>query len=256
MKWFEDKDGAVIAFSGGVDSSVVAKAAKEVLGGRAIAVTSFSPTFPKWEAELAKKVAMEIGIRLEIVNENELENPMFVRNPPNRCYYCRKGLIEEIKKVADENGISLIVDGANYDDIKEHRPGLKAMREAGVRSPLIELKLGKEEVREIAREFGLSVMDKPSMACLASRIPYGESITGFKLKRVEMAEDFLRSMGIKQLRVRSHKNTARIEVSNGDVLRVLENREKILNRLTQLGFAYVTLDLEGYRSGSMDEVLK
>jgi uncharacterized protein len=255
LDWFKDKDGAIIAFSGGVDSSVVAKAAREVLGSRAIAVTSHSATFPGREIENAKRVAREIGIKLEIIYEDELKNPQFVENSPERCYYCREGLIKGIKAVAEKYGISLIVDGANADDLKEHRPGLKAMKEAGVRSPLLELGLGKREVREIARKFGLSVHDKPSMACLASRIPYGERITRQKLLKVDKAEEFLVGLGIRQLRVRYHNGIARIEVSEEDIPIILKNRLQVVKYVRGLGFTYVTLDLDGYRSGSMDEVL-
>jgi uncharacterized protein len=255
LEWFKDKDGAIIAFSGGVDSSVVAKAAKEALGSRAIAVTSHSATFPGREIENAKRVAREIGIKLEVIYEDELKNPQFVENSPERCYYCREGLIKGVKAVAKKYGISLIVDGANADDPKEHRPGLKAMKEAGVRSPLLELGLGKREVREIARKFGLSVHDKPSMACLASRIPYGERITRQKLLKIDKAEEFLVGLGIRQLRVRYHSGIARIEVSEEDIPIILKNRLQVAKYLGRLGFTYVTLDLDGYRSGSMDEAL-
>jgi uncharacterized protein len=255
IDWFRGKDGAVVAFSGGVDSSIVAAAAKDALGDRAIAVTSSSSTFPAHELEIAKKVAEEIGIEHRIIFEDELENPNFVKNPPDRCYHCRKGLVEGLKKVAERHGISTIVDGANADDTLEHRPGLKAMKEAGVRSPLLELGIGKKEVRRMARERGLSIHDKPSMACLASRIPYGERITKEKLARIEKAEDFIRGLGFEQARVRHHNSIARIEVRKGDIPKIVENREIIAKRLRELGFAYVSLDLEGYRTGSMDEVL-
>jgi uncharacterized protein len=255
VDWFGDRDGAVIAFSGGVDSCVVAKAAKEALGDRAIAVTSDSKTFPDTELDHAKKLAREIGIKHEIVKENELKNPLFVKNPKNRCYQCRKGLIGGLKVVADRYNIATIVDGANADDTGEHRPGMRAMKEAGVRSPLLELGFTKIAVRDIAKKFALSTHEKPAMACLASRIPYGERITKEKLHRIEKAEGLLRSIGLSQMRVRHHDSTARIEVPQDEIPAVLENRADIVERFKRLGFAYVTLDIEGYRSGSMDEVL-
>ena len=255
VDWFKDREGAVIAFSGGVDSCVVAKAAKEALGDRAIAVTTDSKTFPKTELEYAKTLASEIGINHEIVEENELENPVFAKNPKDRCYHCRKGLIEGLKAAADKHNITTIVDGANADDTGQHRPGMKAMKEAEVKSPLLELGLTKSDVRGIAKEFGLSTSTKPAMACLASRIPYGERITGQKLQRIEKAEDLLRNFGISQMRVRHHKSIARIEVLENEMPTVLENRTKIIEKFRSLGFAYITLDIVGYRSGSMDEVL-
>lgn len=255
VNWFKEREGAVIAFSGGVDSCVVAAAAREALGKRAIAVTSDSKTFPSSELECAKALACEIGIIHEIVKENELENPAFVKNPTDRCYYCRKGLIEGLKAVADRHNITCIVDGANVSDTGEHRPGMRAMREAEVKSPLLLLGITKERVRDIAGEFGLSVKEKPAMACLASRVPYGERITEQKLQKIENAENLLRGLGISQTRVRHHENLARIEVMPEDMPKVSENRTKIAERFKALGFAYVTLDIEGYRSGSMDEIL-
>jgi uncharacterized protein len=255
VDWFRDKDAVLVAFSGGVDSAVVARAALEALGARAIAATASSATLPSWELESAKKVAREIGILHEIFFEDEFANPKFAENSPERCYHCRKGLIGGLRRVAKSYGIRCIVDGANADDAKQHRPGMRAMRENGVRSPLLELGIGKKEVREIARYFNLSVSEKPAMACLASRIPYGEKITREKLRRVEKAEEFMRSLGFKQLRVRHHGSIARIEVARDDLSKVLEHREEIVRKLKEIGFTYVTIDLEGYRSGSMDEVL-
>jgi uncharacterized protein len=255
VNWFKGKEGAVIAFSGGVDSAVIAAAAREALGERAIAVTSDSKTFPSSELECARTLAREIGITHEMVTENELENPAFVKNPTDRCYHCRKSLIEVVKAVAERHDITTIVDGANTSDTGEHRPGMKAMKEADVKSPLMALGITKEEVREIAGEFGLSVKEKPSMACLASRVPYGERITQQKLQKIEKAENFLRSLGISQTRVRHHESLARIEVMPEDMPKVSENKAQIVDKFKALGFAYVTLDIEGYRSGSMDEIL-
>lgn len=255
VDWFKDKGAVLVAFSGGVDSAVVAKAAAEALGERAIAATASSPTLPSRELETAKKVAREIGITHEIFFEDEFENPKFAENSPERCYHCREGLIRGLRKVAQTQGIYCIVDGANADDALQHRPGMRAMRENGVRSPLLELGIGKEDVRKIARHFNLSVSDKPSMACLASRIPYGERITKEKLHMVEKSEEFIRNLGFEQVRVRHHGGIARIEVAKKDIPRVLELQEEIAKKMKEIGFTYVALDLEGYRSGSMDEVL-
>lgn len=255
INWFKDKEGAVVAFSGGVDSCVVAAAAREALGREAIAVTSDSQTFSGVELSHAKRLAEEIGITHELVTEDELSNPLFVRNPKDRCYHCRKGLVEGLRAVADRHGITCIVDGANADDTGEHRPGMKAMREADVKSPLLELRITKNGVRKIAKEFGLSVHNRAAMACLASRIPYGERITKGKLQRIEKAEDMLRALGLTQIRVRHHDSTARIEVLQKEMQLILKKRREIVEALKGLGFAYVTLDVQGYRSGSMDEAL-
>lgn len=255
VDWFRDKESVIVALSGGVDSSVVARAAFEALGERAIAATAKSTTLASSEFEIAKRVAGEIGIKHEIFIEDEFENPRFAENSPERCYYCRKGLIKGLREVARKYSTKYIVDGANADDALQHRPGLRALKENGIRSPLMELGIGKEEVRRIARHFKLSVSDKPPMACLASRIPYGERITEGKLRMIEEAEDFIRNLGFKQARVRHHSSIARIEVAKEDIPKVIKFREKILKKLKEIGFTYIALDLEGYRSGSMDEVL-
>ncbi|MFH1773365.1 MAG: ATP-dependent sacrificial sulfur transferase LarE [Methanobacteriota archaeon] len=254
VNWFRNKGSVVVALSGGVDSSVVAKAAFIALGEKAIAATAKSATLASSELKAAKKIAREIGITHEIFVEDEFKNPKFAENSPERCYHCRKGLTAGLKQAAKKYGAKHIVDGANADDASQHRPGLKAMEENGVRSPLMELGIGKEEVRRIAKHFDLSVSDKPSMACLASRIPYGERITKEKLRKIEEAEDFIRKLGFEQVRVRHHRSVARIEISEKDISKVLKFRKKILKKLKN-NFTYVALDLEGYRSGSMDEVL-
>jgi uncharacterized protein len=256
VDWFRGMEGVLVAFSGGVDSAVVARAAVEALGERAVAATARSATLPSWELDAAKRVAGEIGIAHVVFEEDEFQTPGFAENPPDRCYHCRRGLVEGLREVAKRYGIECIVDGANADDAHEHRPGMRAMRESGVRSPLLELGLTKGDVREIARFYGLSVSEKPSMACLASRVPYGERITRDKLRRIEKAEDYLRGLGFQELRVRHHGGIARIEVAERDMPRVLERRREIAGRLKELGFTYVSLDLQGYRSGSMDEALR
>ncbi|GBE56054.1 MAG TPA: ATP-dependent sacrificial sulfur transferase LarE [Euryarchaeota archaeon] len=255
LDWFKGKESAAVAFSGGVDSAVVAAAARRVLGEKAVAVTARSSTISEKELEAAMRVAGEIGIEHVVIDEDEMDDPRFAANPVNRCYYCREGLVKAIRRLADSRGIKYVLDGANADDPGEHRPGLLALREGGALSPLLELGFGKSDVREIAAGFGLSVSDKPSMACLASRIPYGEPITKEKLRMVERAEDYLRTLGFSQLRVRNHGGIARIEVELGEFEKAVEKREIITKKLRELGFNYVTLDLVGYRSGSMDEVL-
>lgn len=254
--WFNDKGSVLVAFSRGVDSAVVAKAAFISLGKNAIAATSTSPTFPRHELDAAKKLAKEIGIKHILFEEDEFENQKFVENSPDRCYYCRKSLIEGLNTIKNSRRLKIIVDGANADDAKQHRPGMRAMQENGVRSPLLELGLGKSDVRDIAKRYGLSVADKPSMACLASRIPYGEIITKRKLLKIANAEDYLRNLGFGQYRVRHHFGIARIEVSRKEIPKAIRYRKMISNKLRSIGFKYITLDLEGYRTGSMDEVVE
>lgn len=257
IAWFKDKNFVIVAFSGGVDSSVVAKAAFLALGENAVAVTANSKTFPKYELEEAKKVANEIGIKHIIIEEDELKDERVRKNTEQRCYFCRSNLAAALKKFAESFAHNyVIVNGANSDDILDYRPGLKALKEHGVRSPLIELGIGKNEVREIAKIFNLSNADKPSMACLASRIPYGEEITEEKLEKIEKAENFLRNLGFRQLRVRYHgTGIARIELEENELAKAIEKRREIVSELKKMGFNYITLDLQGYRQGSMNEVI-
>jgi uncharacterized protein len=250
------KENILVAFSGGVDSSVVAKIAYDCLGDKALAVVADSETLPRAELEEAKKVAREIGIPLKVISFSELDCEDFVENPPERCYYCRKELSRELKKIADSMNIKTIADGINSSDFGEHRPGIAAADEEGIWHPFVEFEFGKKEVRQLARLLELSVSDKPSMACMSSRIPYGEKITKEKLERVEKAEALLKEIGFFQVRVRAHGDMARIEVMKEDIVRFLEvDTNQIAKRFKELGFRYVTLDIEGYRSGSMDEVL-
>lgn len=252
----KERASLLIAFSGGVDSSLVAKVSKEVLGERALAVTLSSLTFSKRELQIAKKIASEIGIAHKIVSSQELFNKDFLKNPENRCYYCKKEEIVLLKKVAEEEGLGYIADGVNLSDYDEHRPGIKAMDEEGVIHPLVEAGIKKRDCNMLASYLGLSNYDMPSTTCLASRIPYGEEITTQKLRRIESAESFIISLGFRQVRVRHHKNIARIEVEKGDLKKVVTFRKEIIERLKTLGFRYITLDLKGYRSGSMDEVIR
>jgi len=255
-EWFSKHGSAVVAFSGGVDSSVVAAAAWRALGERALAVTADSSTLAKRELSTAKRVAREIGIPHRVIKEDELEDERFAANPENRCYYCRSKLARALKEIAEREGYAVVVDGAHRGDTKEHRPGLKALKEHGIRSPLLELGYDKSDVREIAALLGLSVKDKPAMACLASRIPYGERITKEKLHKVERAESFFFERGFTTVRVRVHGDIARVELLKDEIPRAVQLREEIVAHLKALGFTYITLDLEGYRPGSMDEVLR
>ncbi len=250
-------DRVAIAFSGGVDSTFLLKIAHQVLGERVIAVTAVSELSPGWEAEQARHLARLIGSSQLEIRGDELNIQEFARNGADRCYYCKQYRFYRILEIARGKGISYVADGSNYDDLQDFRPGRKAARELGILSPLEETGMTKAEVRFFSKEMGLPTWDHPSFACLASRIPYGQEITREKLKRVEMAEDFLRELGFKQLRVRVHGEIARIEVA-------AEEREKffstdlldrISNRLKEIGFVYVALELGGYRTGSMNQVL-
>ena len=250
----QKRAGALVALSGGVDSSVLAALAYRALGDRAIAVTADSQTFAPGELEYAKDVAVEIGIRHIVISYDELGEPGFAKNPVDRCYHCKKGLIRELKKLAAIYGMETIIEGTNISDLKSHRPGHRAVVEEGVYNPFVEFKVTKEEIREIARKLGLSVADKPSMACLSSRFPYGQAITAEALRRVGAAEDFLRKKGFEVVRVRDHAGIARIEIIPSEMPRFLRRREDIVSEFKRLGFSYITLDLMGFRSGSMDEI--
>lgn len=249
-----EKGNLLIAFSGGVDSSLLTKVAYDVLGEKALAVTLDSETLPRSELEHAKKIAKTIGVKHIIVPFSELRNEDFVKNPLNRCYYCKKESAKILKQIALYNGIRMhsIADGVNLSDLDENRPGIKACDEEGIWHPLAEVGITKSEVRILAKEVGLSTWNKPSMACLSSRIPYGERITGEKLKMIEDAEEILKSLGFSQIRVRKHGDIARIELLEEEMKKLLELKEKVIKELKEIGFDYITVDLEGYRSGSID----
>lgn len=248
---------AAVAFSSGVDSTFLLKAAHDALGEKVVAVTASSSSFPKRELEEAKKFCGENGITQVICESEELEIEGFRQNPPNRCYICKRALFEKIWKIAEEKGMEHVVEGSNTDDEGDYRPGMQAVKELGVKSPLREARLSKAEIRELSRQMGLPTWDKPSFACLASRFAYGETIDEKKLGMVEQAEGLLLALGFRQARVRMHGSMARIEVLREELQRIMEPelREQITRELKGLGFTYVALDMEGYRTGSMNEVL-
>ena len=248
---------AVVAFSSGVDSTFLLRVAHEELGERVAAATIRSRTFPKRELDEAVAFCRAEGVRHEVIDSEELDIPGFAENPPDRCYHCKKELFGKIFAFAHENGLAAVLEGSNIDDDGDYRPGRRAIRELGILSPLHDVGLTKAEIRALSREMGLPTSDKPSFACLASRFPYGERITAAALARVEKAEQWLldAGLGLKQLRVRSHGDLARIELCSADIPKAIEQREKIHAALKEFGFAYVALDLLGYRTGSLNEVL-
>ncbi|MCM0590560.1 MAG: ATP-dependent sacrificial sulfur transferase LarE [Gloeotrichia echinulata DVL01] len=254
---FGEMEQALIAYSGGVDSTLVAKIAYDVLGDRALAVTAVSPSLLPEELEDATIQAATIGIPHKIVETHEMENPNYTSNPVNRCYFCKSELHDTLKPLAMELGYPYVVDGVNADDLHDYRPGIQAASERGARSPLAEIGVSKAEVRELSQQLGLPWWDKPAQPCLSSRFPYGEEITIAKLQRVGRAEIFLRKLGVKNLRVRSVGDTARIELPPEQIkdFVLMTDLTSVVSAFQNLGFIYVTLDLEGYRSGKLNQVL-
>lgn len=242
-----------VAFSGGVDSSFLVKTAHDVLGENCIALTALSPAFP--EQAQAKAFCDRYGIRQVTFSAGVLTLDQFVNNPPDRCYHCKKFLFQQMKEIAAGVGFSVLVEGSNVDDLSDYRPGLQALTELGIQSPLREWGMTKEDIRTLSREMGLPTWNQPSAACLASRIPYGEQITGEKLERIAAGEGLLHRLELRRCRLRVHGGVARIEVEPKDFSILLSQRESLCKSLHQLGFAYVTLDLDGIRTGSMNEVL-
>jgi uncharacterized protein len=245
----------LVAFSGGVDSTFVLKRAQQELGDQVLAVTAASETFPSREFDAAVQIAEDFGVQLFKTQVVELENANFVANNPDRCYHCKTGLYSHLQQLAKDMGYPYILDGSNVDDLGDYRPGLQAKNEQGVRSTLQEAGLTKEEIRQLSKELDLPTWNKPSFACLSSRIPYGTRIEKWKIDQLDEGEYFLSKLGLYQVRVRHHDKIARIEVMPDEIHKVLEHRDAIYEKFSQLGFTYVTLDLQGYRTGSMNEVL-
>ncbi|MBI5467973.1 MAG: ATP-dependent sacrificial sulfur transferase LarE [Deltaproteobacteria bacterium] len=248
----------IVAFSGGVDSTLLLRVALEVLGDRAAALTATSPTYPEREFKEACRLAKEMGVKHIVVESNELEIPNFAENSEDRCYFCKSELFQIALNHAAFMGFSTVADGSNADDLKDYRPGRTAARELGIRSPLQEAGLTKQEIRVLSRDLGLPTWNKPSFACLSSRFPYGTKITEERLDKVGRGEDLLLELGFSQFRVRYHGDTVRIEVEPGAIGRLADPgiRAMIVKGFKEIGFIYVTLDLEGYRTGSMNEALK
>jgi uncharacterized protein len=249
-----DRGSMLVAFSGGVDSALLASLSHDILGDKSSCVLIDSPLLPRSARADAERIARDLDLSLTIIPVPILRNERFLKNPADRCYHCKKMIAGILKQRAGELGVSCIADGSNMSDLEEYRPGLSAMTNEGIVHPFIEAGMTKQDIRNLARESGYSFWNKPSASCLASRLPYGEVITAGKLGMIERAETYLGEHGFEHVRVRMHGNVARIEVSKNDMARIFRIRKDLVKVFKQVGFPYVTLDLEGYRSGSMDEV--
>ena len=251
------KMGSVaIGFSGGVDSSFLLKVATDVLGDKALAITVNSMLHPKQELSDAMQFVKQVNAHHIVIDVDVNEIDDVKENPENRCYFCKKHIFSKIKDVANQEKISYVLDASNYDDLEDYRPGMKALERLRVVSPLVDVKMGKNEIRELSKQMNLDTWDKPSFACLASRFPYGIKITKSRLEQIEKAESFLLSLGMKQFRVRYHNEVSRIEVPKNNFQIVLDNSSEIVKKFKEFGFKYVALDIEGYRTGSLNEVLR
>jgi len=251
-----EMESAVVAYSGGIDSTLLLKVAYNCLGDKSVGATAVSPSVPKAEIEEAKILAKDIGVKHVLLESFEMEDSNYTANNENRCYFCKTNSYDEILKFAERENVQFVLDGTNADDVDDFRPGRKAAKEKGVRSPLQETGFSKADIRELAKELGLPNWDKPAAACLSSRIPYGTPVTEENLSQVEQAEIVLKDLGFQQLRVRHHDNVARIEVELAEFEQVINQRENVVQSLKSIGYKYVTLDLSGFRSGSMNEVLQ
>jgi uncharacterized protein len=253
---FRELGSVVVAYSGGLDSAFVLAVANQVLGANALGVTAHSPSVPERERVDAERIARELGANHRVIESQEMHDPRYASNPENRCFYCKSELYTLTEQIRQELGFSHVVNGTNVDDLGDYRPGLEAAKNAGVRSPLVEVGLTKEETRALAKELGLGFWDKPAAACLSSRIPYGTSVTPERLKQVEVLEDALHGLGLRQVRVRYHQDLARIEVAKNELEAAFSQREAIVKAGKAAGFTFVSLDLAGYRTGSLNAALR
>lgn len=253
---FADMPSVLVCFSGGVDSAFVLKVAHEVLGDRALGMTAISPSLPRVEREDSMKLARELGVPHVVVESQEIHDPNYAANPTNRCYYCKSELYRIAQTEAARRQIAVVVNGTNRDDLGDYRPGLQAASEAEVRAPLVEAGFSKSDVRRCAKLIGLRVWDKPAAACLSSRIPYGTAVTPARLQQIDEAESAVRALGLRQIRVRYHGEIARIEVAQDEIERAFSLRRELSAACRAAGFSFATLDLDGYRMGSHNEVVK
>ena len=255
LNWFDNKGSVLVSLSGGVDSALVAYAAFQALGKKSFAVTADYKTLSKEELDTSKKIADEIGIKHIIINYNELENPNFVKNDSNRCFYCRDELSEKLIQTAKQFQVDVIVDGTHIDDLGDYRPGIDALRKNGIKSPLLDVNLSKDEIRKICKDVGLTIYNRPSNSCLASRIPWGQRVTAERLARIEMGETMIKQLtGFQQVRVRDLDGTAKIEVEPDNILLIYNKNylEQIIKKLQMIGFSSVIIDPDGYRTGKMN----
>jgi len=256
VDYLKNFNGVLVAYSGGVDSSTLAALAHLALGDRCVAVTVKGQTLPARELESSRSTARSLGIRQIIIPYNELDEPGFANNPVDRCYHCKSGMFRELNKLATELGLEVVAEGTNASELTGHRPGHRAAIENGILTPFADLGITKNEIRQMAKHLGLSIWDKPQLACLSSRFPYGQTITIKGLRKVEKAEDYLFNIGVNQCRVRDHVDSARIEVPGDDLYIILKHRDDIVGIFKELGYTYISLDLEGFRSGSFDIAIK